>query len=99
MQSSAHLRDGLYSSWHSFCSLFFALARSVRGRGLIVLNKDCNMAKTDFSSSPDSTSRNDKLAILLPLFRDNTLAPLTYLDFSYLQDLRRTRRETSVGRS
>jgi|SRR6188768_1480318 hypothetical protein len=41
------------------------------------------MAKADFSSSPDSTLRNDKLAFLLPLFRDNTLAPLTYLDFSH----------------
>lgn len=40
------------------------------------------MAKADFSLPPDSTSGNDKLAFLLPLFSDNSLAPLTYLDFS-----------------
>ena len=34
------------------------------------------MTKTDFSSS---TSRHDKFAFLLPLFSDDTMAPLSYL--------------------
>jgi len=42
------------------------------------------MAKLDFSSSPESTPRNDQLAsLLLPLFSDGTLTPLTYLDVSH----------------
>ena len=41
------------------------------------------MAKVDFSSAPEPISRNDQLAsLLLPLFSDDTLTPLTYLDYS-----------------